>query len=119
MPFNLADSTVNTQRIAIDNSANVELGTATPVSSLSVSGRPILNGTVLSQKIAAPSAMARVTGAVVVGTNSSTVTVSCPTVFGLTGVDGGGGVVGFNSARNTFDLYTYEPSGSTLNYGVF
>jgi hypothetical protein len=119
MAFSLSDSTANTQRMAIDNSANVELGTATPVSSLSVSGHPILNGSVLAQSTAAPQAMARVTGAVAVSSNSVTVTVSCPTAFGLSGVGGGGGVVGFNSSRNSFDLYSYESSATTLTYGVF
>ncbi len=63
--------------------------------------------------------MTRVTGAVAFGGNEGTSTVSCPTAFGLSGVSGGGGVVGFNAARNTFDLYSYELASTTLNYGVF
>ena len=118
MPFTISDSTVSTQRLAVDNSSNVEFGSATPSSSLSVQGRQILSGSDLAQLVASPPAMTRVTGAVVVGGGATTI-VSCPTAFGIGTINGGGGVVGFNSALNQFEIYSYETSSTTLEYGVF
>lgn len=117
MPFVLSDSTAGTQRLAIDNSANVELGTSTPSAALTVAGKSTLSGSDLAQQIASPPAMTRVTGSVSAN-NFGTVSVSCGTVAGF-GTASGGKISSFDSSLNSFNLYGFETFTTTVNYGVF
>jgi hypothetical protein len=117
MPFQINDATAGSQRFAIDNSKNAEIGSATPVAPLSVSGRPIFNGSTLSQSVALPQSMPRITGSVSV---SGSATVQTVGVAGFGVIASGGGIYSFASDLTSFSVFAYNPNtAQTLSYGVF
>jgi hypothetical protein len=119
MPFQLSDSTAGQQRLCIDNAQNTEIGTATPSSSLTVSGRAILNGSNLAQAVVHPQAVARLQGSVTVPAGSNaTVSTSTLAGFGVTAANGG--IASFSSDKTSFQVYCDASSGSqTITYAVF
>ncbi|WP_213805766.1 hypothetical protein [Granulicella sp. dw_53] len=122
MGFNITDSTAGTQRLAIDYSANVEVGPATPSAPLSVGGRATLNGANLAQSIVLPPGLPRITGSVFVSPGSE-IGVFAPTAAGFGSVSngGGGGVGRFTPDKTIFYVYSFDPhlTGVTVTYTVF
>ena len=120
MPFNLSDSTSGTQRFAVDNSQNTELGSATPSAELSVNGHPILHGTVLAATVAAPVSMARTTGGLSLAAGA-TATINVPaTTSAFSTINGPGSIVAFNSAKTQMTVAcTLNTGTGTLSYGNF
>jgi hypothetical protein len=119
MPLNIVDNTAGTQRIGMDNSANVEFGSATPNSPMSVQGRPLLNGSSLSQAIARPVSMQRTSGVVTVSGQNAGTLVSCPACSGFGAADGPAEIIGFNSNKTSFTIYGYFAGNRDLGYAVF
>jgi hypothetical protein len=123
MSFHIADNTAGSQRFAVDNSGNTELGTATPSSKLSVNGHSVLSGTMLAQSTAAPASMPRITGSLsFTNTTAATpVTLNIPaTSSGMGSIDGAGTLVAYNAAKSQITVAGQSSSGTvTLNYGTF
>lgn len=125
MSFSITDTTAGAQRLAVDNSLNTEFGGATPSSSLSLAGRPLLSGANLAQNVAAPPSMPRITGSVVMPPGVSQAGIDCPAVagFGVATISTGGasGIVSFNSTKTNFVVYGNPgpTSSATIDYAVF
>lgn len=118
MAFQLSDTTTNTQRFAVSNVQQTELGSATPSAELSVNGRPVLNDAVLSQASVAPAAMPRITGAVNLGPGLTS-TISIGAGAGFSSVDGPGQVVNYNSDHTQVTIVGTGTAASNMNYASF
>jgi hypothetical protein len=118
MPFQLADSTSNTQRFSVSNVQQTELGSATPSAQLSVNGRPVLNADTLSQTSVAPAAMPRITGAVNLGPGLTS-TISIGAGAGFSSVDGPGQVVNYNGDHTQMRIVGTGTTASNMNYASF
>jgi hypothetical protein len=118
MSFVMTDTTTSTQRFAVDNSHNTELGSATPASEMSVNGKAILSGAVLAQSVVASSAMPRITGMVNLSAGITS-TVSVGATAGFASIDGPGTVVSYNTGRTQFTIVGTDTTASNMNYGSF
>jgi hypothetical protein len=125
MSFTITDNTASTQRFASDNSTHIELGHGTPSGELTVNGKSVLTGAVLSQKVAASQSMVRAVGSVALGALGTTTTISVATAAGfgtINGVPSGdpvpATVIGYNSARTQFTVLSVGAVPSA-NYGNF
>jgi hypothetical protein len=98
--FKINDNTAASQRIGIDNSIHVELGSATPSSELSVNGHPVLVSNTLAARTVLPSVMPRTTGSVSLSGPGASTTVSLATSAGFASASGNSIVVNFNSSLN-------------------
>jgi hypothetical protein len=118
MSFVMTDATTGTQRFAVNNSQQTELGSATPSAELSVNGRSILSGSVLAQGVVAPAAMPRITGSVTLSLGN-TATVSLGSGAGFASINGPGSVVKYSSDRTQVTIVGTASSSSSMNYGGF
>jgi hypothetical protein len=87
MPFNVLDSTANTQRLSVSNSGAVEIGFTTAIDGLTVNGNQILSGPSLAQNTIPPAGLNRITGVVTL-TSKAASTVTVGPVAGFGTVDG-------------------------------
>jgi hypothetical protein len=118
MSFAMTDTTSNTQRFAVSNAQQTELGSATPSAELSVNGRSILNGSVLAQAVVAPVAMPRITGSVALSLGS-TATVTLGAGAGFASINGPGSIVSYSSDRTQMTIVGTANASTSMTYGGF
>jgi hypothetical protein len=118
MSFVMTDATTGTQRFAVSNAQQTELGSATPSAEFSVNGRSILNGSVLAQAVVAPAAMPRITGSVSLSLGS-TATVSLGAGAGFASINGPGSVVSYSSDKTQVTIVGTASSSTSMTYGAF
>jgi hypothetical protein len=130
MPTTITDSTAGVQRLAVSNSAQTEIGHATPSSEFSVNGRAIMSGTNLAQATVSSSGMLRITGSILChglsganpGANNPSMnpTVTITTrMAGFGAIVGDGYISGFSTDKKSFSVWTYDSANTTLQYSVF
>jgi hypothetical protein len=117
MPIQLSDATVGTQRLAISNAIQVELGSATPVAPLSVNGNVVFDGTQLGSSTVPSNALQRTAGSVYCDGSTLSVTVSLPAQCNFGVVDGNGAIYEMSSSSFTFGTQT-PFTAATYNYAV-
>jgi hypothetical protein len=118
MSFVMTDTTTGVQLLAVSNSQQTELGSATPSAELSVNGRSILNGAVLAQGVVAPAAMPRITGSVTLS-QGNTATVTLGAGSGFASINGPGSVVKYSADRTQATIVGTASSASSMTYGGF
>ncbi len=117
MSITWTDVTAGTQRLAADNSANVNLGVGTPSAQLSVNGNAVMGSSGLAENTVDSVSLTRYVGSVLVPA-SGTATISGPTFAGLGVVDGGGFLYSF-TLPNSFTVGNPNTTASeSYNYSV-
>jgi len=118
MPLNIADESMGQNRLQASNSGGIEIGPSAAGSSLTVMGKQILDGSLLSKGIVPPAGVNRITGTVTITSRVlATVTVGAVSGFGKVS---GAILVGFDSGTFSAALKT-SASGvvQNCNYSVF
>lgn len=117
MSLSLTDATTGTAVFSGDNSGNVDIGSGTPTSGLSVGGKAVLVGSSLRPASVTPGAMSRYAGTVYVPL-LSTATISGATFAGFGSVSNKCCITRF-ALPNSFTVANNDGNAVTATYTVF